>query len=118
MSFRVRRGFLCSILARRSGELAADVRDGTPVGVIASRFHETIAAAAVEASIRAAREHGTELVVLSGGVFQNRRLLSLVGDGLAAASLQVLIPEELPVNDGGISYGQAAVAARLLSARR
>ena len=99
-------------------ELAADVRDGTPVGVIASRFHETIAAAAVEASVRVARKHGTELVVLSGGVFQNRRLLSLVGDGLAAASLQVLIPEKLPVNDGGISYGQAAVAARLLSAQR
>ncbi len=99
-------------------ELAADLSDGTPVGVVASRFHATIAAGAVEASVRAAGEHGTELVVLSGGVFQNRRLLSLVGNGLAAAGLSVLIPEKLPVNDGGISYGQAAVAARLLSAQR
>ncbi len=56
--------------------------------------------------------------MLSGGVFQNRRLLVAVADGLTAAGLRVLVPEKLPANDGGISYGQAAVAARLLSAHR
>ena len=60
---------------------------------------------------RLAAAHGTELVVLSGGVFQNRRLLEAVVGGLDAAGLRVLVPERLPVNDGGISYGQAAVAA-------
>jgi hydrogenase maturation protein HypF len=97
--------------------VSGDVRRGIPAGVIASRFHAAIAAVAVEASVRAASEQSTELVVLSGGVFQNRRLLVAVAVGLAAAGLRVLIPEKLPANDGGISYGQAAVAARLLSAQ-
>jgi hydrogenase maturation protein HypF len=59
----------------------------------------------------AAGDAGVESVVLSGGVFQNRVLLELTGDALRAAGLRVLVPERLPPNDGGISYGQAAVAA-------
>jgi len=51
------------------------------------------------------------VVVLSGGVFANRRLLSLTEAGLTAAGLRVLTPQLLPAGDGGISYGQAAVAA-------
>jgi hydrogenase maturation protein HypF len=50
-------------------------------------------------------------VVLSGGVFQNRRLLEATAAELARDGLQVLIPERLPPNDGGISFGQAAIAA-------
>jgi hydrogenase maturation protein HypF len=49
--------------------------------------------------------------VLSGGVFQNRRLLEGVATALHAGGLRVLTPEKLPPNDGGVSYGQAAIAA-------
>ena len=49
--------------------------------------------------------------MLSGGVFQNRLLLESVAAGATAAGLRVLVPEQLPPNDGGISFGQAAVAA-------
>jgi hydrogenase maturation protein HypF len=56
-------------------------------------------------------------VVLSGGVFQNRRLLEAVAAGLERAGLRALVPERLPVNDGGIAYGQAAVAAATMEAR-
>ena len=91
--------------------VAADSDAGVAPGVIARRFHAAVAHATVEACASAASEHGTELVVLSGGVFQNRRLLESVAAGLTAAGLRVLFPERLPVNDGGISYGQAAVAA-------
>ena len=52
-----------------------------------------------------------EHVVLSGGVFQNRLLLERTAALLAAAGLRPLVPERLPPNDGGIAYGQAAVAA-------
>jgi hydrogenase maturation protein HypF len=55
-------------------------------------------------------------VVLSGGVFLNRRLLESVCAGLDARGLRVLTPERLPIGDGGISYGQAAVAARRMAA--
>ena len=52
---------------------------------------------------------GLDAVVLSGGVFQNRRLLASHGArGSRRAGLRVLVPERLPPNDGGIAYGQAA----------
>jgi hydrogenase maturation protein HypF len=50
-------------------------------------------------------------VVLSGGVFQNRTLLAATAGRLEVRGLRVLVPERLPPNDGGVSYGQAAVAA-------
>jgi hydrogenase maturation protein HypF len=49
--------------------------------------------------------------VLSGGSFQNRRLVERVAAALSGEGLRVLTPEKLPPGDGGISYGQAAVAA-------
>jgi hydrogenase maturation protein HypF len=85
--------------------------------VIAARFHAAVATATVDGCARAASGRGTDVVVLSGGVFQNRTLLAAAANGLAARGLRVLIPERLPANDGGISYGQAAVAARLLRDR-
>jgi hydrogenase maturation protein HypF len=49
--------------------------------------------------------------VLSGGVFQNRLLLERTAELLTAAGLRTLVPERVPPNDGGIAYGQAAIAA-------
>jgi hydrogenase maturation protein HypF len=95
--------------------VAADAEAGVAPGVIASRFHAAIGQATVDACTHAASTHGTEVVVLSGGVFQNRRLLQSVAGGLRSAGLRVLVPELLPINDGGIAYGQAAVAAARLS---
>ena len=94
--------------------VAADVAAGTAPGVIARRFHRAIAGATVEACARLAGVQATEVVVLSGGVFQNRLLLESVLDGLGHAGLRPLVPERLPPGDGGISYGQAAVAAATL----
>jgi hydrogenase maturation protein HypF len=85
-------------------------RDTAP-GVLAARFHNGLARATVRACAAAAGAARTDRVVLSGGVFVNRRLLEAVTHGLTAAGLQVLVPRQLPVSDGGISYGQAAVAA-------
>jgi hydrogenase maturation protein HypF len=95
--------------------LVVDVGRGTGVGVVASRFHAGIAAATVTACTIVARSAETETVVLAGGVFQNRRVLEATAAGLHAAGLRVLIPERLPPGDGGISFGQAAVAARRLA---
>jgi hydrogenase maturation protein HypF len=44
-------------------------------------------------------------------VFQNRLLLERTSALLTAVGLRVLVPERLPPNDGGIAFGQAAVAA-------
>jgi hydrogenase maturation protein HypF len=87
--------------------VVADLRGGVDVGRIAMRFHRGLAVATADASAAP----GIPLVVLSGGVFQNRVLLELTSAELERLGLRVLVPELLPPNDGGISYGQAAVAA-------
>ncbi|HEY5318746.1 MAG TPA: Sua5/YciO/YrdC/YwlC family protein, partial [Solirubrobacteraceae bacterium] len=91
--------------------VVADIDAGVCVGSVATRFHAAVAGATAAACARAAEEHGVGQVVLSGGVFQNRRLLAETAAGLEAAGLRVLMPERLPCNDGGIAYGQVAVAA-------
>jgi hydrogenase maturation protein HypF len=97
--------------------VAADVAAGVAIGAVASRFHTGVARATVEVCTALAAAHATERVVLSGGVFQNRRLLEAVSAGLDRVGLRVLVPQRLPVNDGAIAYGQAAVAAATLRAR-
>lgn len=92
------------------GAVAAVVEDiaaGVDAGRVAARFHEGLARATAEACAAT----GEATAVLSGGVFQNRVLLERTAAHLEAAGLRVLRPVALPPNDGGISYGQAAVAA-------
>ena len=54
---------------------------------------------------------GVDTVALSGGVFVNRLLLSLAAEALTAAGFRVLLQSQVPCNDGGLSLGQAYVAA-------
>jgi len=82
---------------------------------LAADFHQTVAVASAELAHRAAGANGLDTVVLSGGSFQNARLVTGLETQLAARGLRVLIPRRLSPNDGAISYGQAAVAAALLA---
>jgi hydrogenase maturation protein HypF len=93
-----------------------DVEHGVPVPRVSARFHNALASATASASESTARRSGTEAVVLSGGVFQNRTLLTRTAALLRGRGLRVLIPELLPPNDGGIAYGQLAVASARLAA--
>jgi hydrogenase maturation protein HypF len=93
-------------------------RAATPAATVAARFHNGLARATVTACVEAAAACGVDVVALSGGVFANRRLLTQVKEGLSRAGLRVLVPRRLPANDGGISYGQAAVAAARLYVAR
>jgi hydrogenase maturation protein HypF len=81
--------------------------------LVSARFHNAVAAATAAACERIARERALDTVVLSGGVFQNRLMLERTLAALERHGLRVLLPRLLPPNDGGISYGQAAVAAAL-----
>jgi hydrogenase maturation protein HypF len=78
---------------------------------IAASFHETVAASAAAACAEAGT---SETVVLSGGTFQNIRLLRSTTERLTSAGFRVLTHRLVPPNDAGISYGQAALAARRL----
>ncbi len=94
-------------------EAARELDAGTEPGVASARFHNGLAAASARACVAAAAARRLELVVLSGGVFQNRLLLERTAALIGEAGLRVLRPVRLPPNDGGIAYGQAAVAAAL-----
>ncbi len=87
-----------------------------PVATIAARFHATLAEAIVQACRVVARDTGLERVCLSGGTFQNVRLLEQVVSGLEAAGLQPFWHHQVPPNDGGLSLGQAVVAGAMLVA--
>ncbi len=84
---------------------------GTDPANLAAAFHESVAAAAAELACRACRDEDIGTVALSGGVFQNVRLLETVRRRIMENGLHVLVPQKLPPNDGAVSYGQAAVAA-------
>ena len=87
---------------------------GVAVEELAARFHESVAAGSDQLAARLAADAGLGTVVLSGGCFQNARLLISLRARLEARGLRVLVPCQLSPNDGAVSYGQAAVAAALL----
>ena len=93
-----------------------DLDAGRPRDRIAAAFHEGVAAAAAQACAEAADARMPEgllpKVVLSGGSFQNLRLLGSVRRRLGSLGFDVLTHRLVPPNDGGISFGQAAIAAR------
>jgi hydrogenase maturation protein HypF len=84
--------------------------------IAAARFHASVAhaIAAVCRQIRA--ECSLHRVCLSGGTFQNVKLLSLTLPLLRDAGFEVYLHEKVPPNDGGIALGQAAIAAARLDA--
>jgi hydrogenase maturation protein HypF len=88
-----------------------DLRAGRSASLVAARFHNSLARLVVDACVRLRERTGLAVAALSGGVFQNALLLERVCDGLTCADFSVLTHIALPTNDGGLSYGQAVVAA-------
>lgn len=91
--------------------LLADLASGRPRPAMAAAFHAGLADAFVSVAVQAAEEAGIPAVALSGGVFQNVRLLEESVARLRACGLTPLIPSHVPANDGGLAFGQAVVAA-------
>jgi hydrogenase maturation protein HypF len=87
-----------------------DLRRGRPAGEVAGRFHRTMAAATLEV-VRAIRGMtGLGRVCLSGGVFNNDLLTADLVARLETVGLEVFLPRQAPVGDGGIALGQVLVA--------
>jgi hydrogenase maturation protein HypF len=97
--------------------LVADLQRGDIPRVIAAKFHNTVAEMIVEVCRRLRRAESVRNVCLSGGAFQNARLLSRARRRLQATGFTVWVPSKVPVNDGGISLGQAAIAHRRSAAQ-
>ena len=98
-------------------EIVADRASGVSIGRISMRFHRALATLILEASEAIRRQTGCNTVALSGGCFQNELLLSLSAAALNEHGFTMITNQLVPCNDGGISYGQAAVCAALLKER-
>ena len=88
-----------------------DLADGCPLPTVAAAFHNGVAVGVAAVCHELARSRGLRTVALSGGVFQNVLLTDRVVQELEGRDLEVLTHRQVPPNDGGISLGQAAVAA-------
>ncbi len=99
------------------GAIVADLRQGVAIPHIASRFHRTVADMLAEMCRQVRAQTGLHVVALSGGVFQNRVLLEQLVARLEEWEFRVLINRRVPCNDGGLSLGQAAIAAAQLQSR-
>jgi hydrogenase maturation protein HypF len=91
--------------------LLADLANGVATPIVAAGFHEALGRSAAEAAVVLAAEHALDTIVFTGGVFQNERLSAIMEDALERAGVRVLTHSAIPANDGGISVGQAAIAA-------
>ncbi len=98
--------------------LARDLERKVPAGRIGGKFHNTVTEFSVEISRMIRRERKINEVALSGGVFQNRLLLEKMTARFTGAGFRVYTHSRVPPNDGGISFGQAAIGLRYLACFR
>jgi hydrogenase maturation protein HypF len=85
---------------------------GMTVPAVAAAFHAGLGKEVASLARDLAEAAGVGTVALSGGVFQNSRLTEIVERELTTSGVEVLVHSRVPPNDGGVSIGQAAVAAR------
>jgi hydrogenase maturation protein HypF len=92
-----------------------DLWRGVPASRISARFHAWIAEGFINAAANARIETSINTVALSGGCMHNRRLTRLLRAGLEEEGFTVFTHRQVSPGDGGLSYGQAAVAAAILT---
>ncbi|HEV3486553.1 MAG TPA: hypothetical protein VG106_14175 [Vicinamibacterales bacterium] len=85
-------------------------RQGIDAPRLAREFHETIAASIAAMGTRLCEAHGVDTIAISGGTFQNALLAGSVRRRLPPA-IRMWMNQSVPPNDGGVSLGQAAIAA-------
>lgn len=95
--------------------LLEGIEAGAPADRLALDFHVAVARSSARTATEICAREDIGTVALSGGVFMNRLLLQLLTRELKYAGLAVLVPHTVPVNDGCIAYGQAAVASARLA---
>jgi hydrogenase maturation protein HypF len=86
-----------------------DLLANIPISIIAAKFHESVAQLVLDLANKIRKERGINSVALSGGVWQNEYLLIRSISLLESDGFTVFRHQQVPANDGGISFGQAAV---------
>jgi hydrogenase maturation protein HypF len=91
--------------------LVRDLREGVPAGILSHRFHQGLVEALARAVVLVRQRTGVNRVCLSGGTFQNVYLLEHLEQRLRSEGFEVFTHTQVPPGDGGLSLGQALVAA-------
>jgi hydrogenase maturation protein HypF len=86
-------------------------RQGVAAGEISAKFHNTMATSVLDTCRFLRGQRDLNVVALSGGVFQNELLLRRTVEALQSRHFHVFTNTAVPLNDGGLALGQAAVAA-------
>ncbi len=90
------------------------IKKGKSKENIAYAFHSSIAYSSLRIIETLREKYGINRVALSGGVFQNRLLLTLIKRGLEEKGFDIYLPGSVPFNDGCIALGQLTVAKEIL----
>lgn len=96
-------------------QIVTDLRTGSPVASVAARFHNGLGQLCLQVAEELRRETGIRQVALSGGVWQNMALLERAVRNLERGGFEVILHRQVPPNDGGLSLGQAVIAAQALA---
>lgn len=100
------------VFHRMFHQIISDMKQKVSLAEISAKFHNTIVAIILTIARRLKQETGLNKVVLSGGTFQNRYLLTLSENMLQEQGFEVFSHLLVPSNDGGIALGQLAIAAK------
>ncbi len=101
------------VLDKTIRQIVDDVQNQVDTGIISAKFHNTISEILLGFAVICRSETNLNTVALSGGVFCNRYLINRLIKQLRQNDFSVLFNREVPSNDGGISVGQAAIAANI-----
>ena len=112
-ALREQQGMLVPDLAPMFESIARDTAGGVAAELIARAFHDCLVRVMAKAALTLSRREALDRVVLSGGVFNNRYIARALATRLARQGLKVYSHRLVPPGDGGISLGQAVVAARV-----
>ncbi len=88
-----------------------DLAGGLSIPIISARFHNTIARLSLDLALRVHEHYNISQVALSGGVWQNLRLLETTVNLFETNNITPLIHRQTPPNDGCVAFGQAMIAA-------
>lgn len=95
-------------------ELVQDKFYGESIAIMATKFHNTLIEATLEIIEKIKETTGISKIVLSGGVFENRYLISKLYKKMSSIGFEVFFNEKIPINDGGISVGQLVAGNELI----
>jgi hydrogenase maturation protein HypF len=117
IDFKLRDGIRVIDTRRMFEQMLTDLDRGLPVGRISRRFHNALIAVFTGLAESIRTESLLTRVCLSGGTFHNVYLLSGLQNRLSESGFEVFVQSQVPAGDGGLSLGQAMIAAQQIKVK-